>query len=75
MLFPVIKEPSSPEEYSWEVTLGEGQEPKSIDDRHAGVYYANDSQLAFEITAEIASDAAGSTVPTSLNISAERVIS
>lgn len=71
--FPVIEGPSDPEAYSWEVVLGEGQELKSIDDRHAAVYY-DDEHIASSITAEPAHDASGSSVPTSLAVSAGNVL-
>lgn len=69
-----IHGPLDPEEYSWEVSLGEGQALQAVDDRHAEVYYTEDHQTAFSITATEAHDADGSTVPTSLGVSEGNVI-
>lgn len=67
MDFPAIQGISDPEEYSWEVELGENQELELIDEQTAGVFY-KDHTLAFLIFAAEAHDAAGATVPTSLSV-------
>lgn len=74
MSFPDIQGPSDPEEYSWEVTLGAGQELRLIDEQHAEVYYTEGNLTAFGIVAQAAHDAVGSTVPTSLEVSAGNVV-
>lgn len=73
MDFPAIHGPSDPEEYSWAVTLGPGQQLESIDEQHAEVYY-EDGTVSFLITAEPAHDATGAAVPTSLSVSAGNVV-
>lgn len=73
MTFGAIHGPSDPEEYSWEVILGEGQSLKSIDSQSAQVEY-EDGTRAFLIQVEAAHDANGSTVPTSLSVSEGNVI-
>jgi hypothetical protein len=73
MDFPAIHGPSDPEEYSWEVTLGPGEQLKSVDGQHAEVYY-EDGTVAFVITVEPAHDAVGAAVPTSLGVSEGDVI-
>ena len=74
MSFPAIQESSDPEEFSWEVDLSEGQELQSVDNQHAMVYYTEDHQPAFGISATPAHDASGATVPTSLAVSDVDVI-
>jgi len=53
--------------------LSDEQELKSINDKLAGVYW-NDEQLAFAIGAELAHDAEGTNVPTTLAVSEGNVI-
>lgn len=72
-VFPAIYSPAEPEEFSWEVTLGEEQELRQIDEEEVGVYYS-DGPLAFVIHAEPAHDAVGATVPTTLRKMGEKVI-
>lgn len=74
MTFGAIQGPSDPEEYSWEVILGEGQALELVDEQHAEVYYTEDHHSAYEITAESAHDADGSSVPTSLLASGEDIL-
>jgi hypothetical protein len=62
--FPTITGPSAPEEYPCEVTLGEEQELREVDNQHVAVY--SDGMPAFILTAEAAHDAEGAAVPTSL---------
>lgn len=74
MTFAEIQGPSDPEEYSWEVILGEGQGLELVDEQHAEVYYTEDHYVALEITPEPAHDADGSTVPTSLAVSGGNIV-
>lgn len=74
MSFPAIEESSDPEEYSWEVTLGAGQELGAVDDHNAAVYYTGSGVRAFPISATAAHDAHGFDVPTSLAVSGGNVI-
>jgi hypothetical protein len=71
--FPNIKGPADPEEFSWEVTLGKGQELQQVDAQHAQVAY-DDGTIAATIDAERAHDAEGSEVPTSLAVSDGNVV-
>ena len=73
MSFQSIRDASAPEDYSWEVTLGEGQTLNEIDNQHAGIYY-EDGTEAVLISAEPAHDANGSAVPTTLAVSEDNVI-
>jgi PASTA domain len=73
MTFPEIKDPTSPEDYSWEVELQNGQTLKSVSPTEAEVDYQS-GHAAFTITAEGAHDAYGTDVPTTLEISAGNVI-
>lgn len=75
MRFQAIQGPDGPEEYAWEVKLGEEQELRQVDDRHAAVHYTDPEQhLAFQIEAELAHDASGSDVPTSLSVTQPNII-
>jgi hypothetical protein len=67
MVFSQIRDPSSPEEFSWEVKLGTGQHLSLLDSAHAEVVYENGAR-AFLITAELAHDATGAAVETSFNV-------
>jgi hypothetical protein len=69
MTFQSIQGSAGPEEYSWEVNLGEGQDLRQVDNRNAAVYYTESEHLAFSIQAVEAHDAIGTTVPTSLAVS------
>lgn len=73
MTFPAITGPASPEEYSWELQLGEGEQLKLIDEHSAAVYWPGGT-VAMGIGATIAHDAAGSEVPTTLSVSEGDVI-
>jgi hypothetical protein len=72
MSFGEIHGPSDPEEYSWTVELGEDQVLRAIDDQHAWV--SEDGHAVMAITAELASDADGTAVPTTLAVSGRDVI-
>jgi sugar lactone lactonase YvrE len=68
MTFEAIRSPDSPESYSWEVQLEEGQTLKLTSEHSAEIYY-EDGTPAMEIDAEPAHDATGAEVPTSLAVS------
>jgi hypothetical protein len=76
MAFPAIEDPAGPEEFSWEVQLGEDEELRQIDDRHAGVYYVGEGEefLAMTIQAQAAHDSEGKAVPTTLAVTQPNVI-
>ena len=71
-MFPRIDSPAEPEEFSWEVTLYEEQELRQINEQEIGVYYTS-GQRAVLIQAEPAHDADGATVPTTIQVTGERV--
>ncbi len=73
MEFQSIRTSAAPETYSWKVQLHEEQELKVIDEKHAGIFYPDGTQ-ALMITAEIAHDATGKEVPTSLSVSEGKVL-
>lgn len=73
MIFGTINGPGDPEDYCFEVTLGERQELEQVDDRRVAVVYSNGFH-AFDITAEEAHDAEGVTVPTTLAKTGENLI-
>ena len=72
--FQAIQGPEGPEDYSWEVQLGPDQELRSIDDRHAAVYYTDPEHYAFEIEARAAHDSIGTSVPTTLAVTQPNII-
>jgi hypothetical protein len=74
MTFQAIQGPEGPEDYSWEANLGEDQELRVVDDRHAAVYYTDPEHFAFEIEATPAHDAEGATVPTTLTVTQPNII-
>jgi hypothetical protein len=73
MVFGEINGPEDPEDYCFEVQLGEEQELRQIDDRHVGVFYST-GQAGSEITAEEASDVEGATVPTTLAMTGAKTV-
>lgn len=73
MSFPSIQGASDPEEFSWEVRLGEGQELVQLDEKQAQVRY-EDGHPAFAIDVRPAHDANGADVPTTLRVSEDNVI-
>jgi len=73
MQFPDIHSAADPEDYCWEVELHEGQELRQIDDQHAAVYY-EDEHIGMTIAAEQAHDADGSSVPTTLAVTGEDIV-
>jgi sugar lactone lactonase YvrE len=73
MIFQAIRDNAAPETYSYRVTLGERQELTQVDATHVQVYYSNGFP-AFAITAIPSSDAVGTSVPTTLQITGDDVI-
>jgi hypothetical protein len=73
MSFPDIQEAEGPEDYCWEVKLGEGEELRQIDETHAGVF-REDGTRAMLITAGLAHDAEGVSVPTTLAVTEPNLI-
>jgi hypothetical protein len=71
--FGQISGPEDPEDYCFEVTLGEEQELRQIDDRHVQAFYST-GQPSFEITAEQASDVEGASVPTTLTMTGSNIV-
>jgi hypothetical protein len=69
--FPTLHGPSDPEEFSWEVTLGEDQELRQVDEHEVAVYYIDDEVRAFSIQATAAHDSVGSDVPTSIQVTGD----
>jgi hypothetical protein len=67
MAFQAIREPTSPESFSWTINMSPNQTLKAIDSQHAAVYWASGDE-AFLITAEAAHDATGKEVPTRLEV-------
>jgi hypothetical protein len=65
--FPAIRGSEDPEDYCREVKLGEGEELRQIDDTHAGVFWEDGTQ-AMLITAQLAHDAEGVSVPTTIAV-------
>jgi sugar lactone lactonase YvrE len=65
--FQAIRSAESPETYSWQVHLAEGQSLRLANSTQAEVVY-EDGTLAFLISAEAAHDATGTAVPTSLSV-------
>ncbi len=74
MTFQSIKDPTGPEDYSWEVQLGEGEALRAIDERRVEVYWTEDETRAMLIEAQLAHDAEGTSVPTTLAVSEGNVI-
>jgi hypothetical protein len=74
MSFGVLHGPEDPEEFSWEVNLGETEALRAIDDQTAEVYYTDPEHHAFSIVAELAHDAEGKAVPTTLAVTQPNII-
>lgn len=72
--FPSISGAGDPEDYCWEMNLGEGQELRQIDDQHAAVFYTEPEVQALGIEAAPAHDAEGTAVPTTITVSGENLI-
>lgn len=74
MSFPAIQGPGDPEEYCWEVEFNEEEEElRQIDNTHVGAFYGDGTQSMW-ITAQVAHDAEGATVPTTLALTARNMI-
>jgi len=73
MTFQEIRAATSPEEYSWEVELASGQKLLALDSQTVELQYGDGSR-AMTISAETAHDATGTAVPTTLSLSAGRII-
>ncbi len=73
MGFPLIHGPSDPEEYSWEVDLGSRLSLSQVDSETVGVYHPDGSE-AMLIRAELAHDATGKAVSTTLTLEPPNVI-
>jgi hypothetical protein len=67
MAFQSIRDASAPSSYSWEVELWPGQTLKQVDPETAEVFL-KDGTEAFLISAELAHDAIGTEVPTTLSV-------
>jgi hypothetical protein len=75
MSFHAIQGPEDPEDYCWEVKLDEEQALRQISDREAEVYYTDpEEHHAFSITAALAHDAEGVSVPTTLAVTEPNLI-
>lgn len=73
MSFPAIQGPDGPEEFSWEMKLGDEEELRQIDATHAGVFWPDDTK-AMGIDAGKAHAADGAEVPTTLAVTQPNVI-
>lgn len=73
MSFKAIRDKTGPENYEWEVKLGEGEELKLIDSKHAGIFW-DDGTQALLIYAHPAHGADGTEVPTSLAVAGNVII-
>lgn len=74
MAFPNIQGPDGPEEFSWAVKLGDEYELREIDGTHAGVYWIGTETIAMTITAQLAHDADGANVPTTLAVTQPNIV-
>ena len=73
MAFQAIRDNTAPETYSWEVTLGEGESLKLLDEQHAGIFWEDGTQ-ALLIGAQSAHGADGKAVTTSLTVTEGNII-
>jgi hypothetical protein len=73
MVFQMIRDEAAPEGYSYEVSLGEEQVLRAINEQQAEVYNSG-HEPAFTITAAAAHDAIGTSVPTTLTVDSRNVI-
>jgi hypothetical protein len=73
---PSIQGPTEPDEFSWQVKLGEDEYLRLVSETEAQVVYEDGSTSATSLTilAQGAKDADGTTVPTSLRVSEEDVL-
>jgi hypothetical protein len=73
LTFPLISGPSSPEEYTWWVRLEGGEELRQVDGEDPAVFFKS-GHMAFSIKTELAHDATGASVPTSLAVTGPELI-
>jgi sugar lactone lactonase YvrE len=73
LTFQIIRDPASPEAFSWTVALEGGQEMTRLTSGAIQVYYPG-GHPAFAILAEPAHDAIGASVPTELSVSEGNVL-
>ncbi|HEX8753212.1 MAG TPA: hypothetical protein VF731_07335 [Solirubrobacterales bacterium] len=71
--FPRIQSASDPEEFSWEVELGPGQELEQVDEREVAIDSRTGAR-SWSIVADPAHDATGATVPTTIRVVGEDVV-
>lgn len=72
-MFPIIHGAVDPEEYSWEVELGDEQELEQVDDQLA-VVKSKTGAVAWSINATPAHDAEGAAVPTALAVTQPNIV-
>lgn len=72
-VFPTIHSSSDPEEFSWEVELGAGRELEQVDEREVAIDSRN-GERAWSIVAAPAHDATGATVPTTIRVAGQNVV-
>jgi hypothetical protein len=71
--FQSIRDAVAPEDYSWQVSLDDGQTLKAIDGSSAGIYF-EDGTLAMLINSHPAHAADGKAIDTSLSVAAPNVV-
>jgi hypothetical protein len=74
MTFPAIEGENDSGEFCWELELGANQGLRQIDDHEAEVFYVTPEHRAFTITTELAHDAEGTDVPTTISVVQPNVI-
>jgi hypothetical protein len=74
MSFQNIQGPDGPEQYCWEVNLGEEQALRQLNEREAEVYTTDPEHHGFSIVATLAHDAVGTNVPTTIEVVQPNVI-
>ena len=74
LAFANIRSSEAPETYSWRVVMGKGQSLVQIDAQTAEVVYAEDGTSAAMIRAELAHDAIGKELSTSLTVQSPDVV-
>jgi hypothetical protein len=70
----LIHGPLDPEDYSWEVELGDELELRQDGEHSASVYYFDGEHVAFSIAGVEAHDATGKSVPTTLTVSPPNIV-
>jgi len=74
MQFQDIREPSSPENYSWEVSLQPGETMKPLEEGQAAGVFFEEEVLMMLITAMPAHDVLGHGVPTHLSVTGPNIV-